>query len=463
LLPQLPLDVVVLTADRPAALARCLSSVVAGQGATERQIRLSVFDNSISLSDETAAVARRFGVRYLGRETIKYWRARLISGGSSPEVVDFALASVPLGIGAARNAILLESAGKPIICLDDDVVCSLVRRAPATASKPKCAGPDPRTFAFPGSGDDVFEPSHSSLFASYRPLGKTVDEYGLSESSVLVRGWRPNRRIRLAMTGLRGNDALVSPSRLLFLKDESRDNLLRTESVYRRAYMEASNTKYVESLSLVEAPVCCAASIGLDNSSILPPFLPSGRGQDMLFGLCASLCDPLMARVYLPEIVLHQPVESRQRPEHAIWSNTRFSTARLAARLLSSCVPSDFAAVDQRIIACGETLERCASESVAAFVEACGATWQEYCVGTIRTCQGFVEKYHGCPTFWREDIDRFATMLASEATDINCAVPVEWTNATTGGKWGALREYVVQFARLLQEWPRMWNIAASNE
>src|SRR5205085_4084755 len=50
---------------------------------------------------------------------------------------------------------------------------------------------------------------------------------------------------------------------------------------------------------------------GLDNRQLVPPFLPSGRGQDHILGVTLRSCFNRSYFAYLPYALLHLPVETR--------------------------------------------------------------------------------------------------------------------------------------------------------
>ena len=55
-------------------------------------------------------------------------------------------------------------------------------------------------------------------------------------------------------------------------------------------------------------------AIGMDNRTLLPPFIPMLRGEDMVYSSVLSACEPEGLLGYLPCSVLHSPLEVRHSP-----------------------------------------------------------------------------------------------------------------------------------------------------
>ncbi|HSW48817.1 MAG TPA: hypothetical protein VLH09_01520, partial [Bryobacteraceae bacterium] len=100
-------------------------------------MRVFVADDSRSRADRelnravlrSAASRHSFEIQYAGREEkLRYAEALLSGGDLFPEVVHFALFGLGDGtptMGANRNAILLQTQGSLVLCVDDDTVCQV--------------------------------------------------------------------------------------------------------------------------------------------------------------------------------------------------------------------------------------------------------------------------------------------------------------------------------------------------
>ena len=54
--------------------------------------------------------------------------------------------------------------------------------------------------------------------------------------------------------------------------------------------------------------------IGLDNTSLLPPFPPTGRGEEAAFGAILTACFSHCFAAHLPILVQHDPVDAKRFP-----------------------------------------------------------------------------------------------------------------------------------------------------
>src|SRR5262249_43053237 len=69
--------------------------------------------------------------------------------------------------------------------------------------------------------------------------------------------------------------------------------------------------RVVHRATMSDRPPSHSTFLGLDNRQLLPPFLPEGRGQDVLFQLVLLLCFPDTLYARLPWALLHEPVDAR--------------------------------------------------------------------------------------------------------------------------------------------------------
>ena len=97
----------------------------------------------------------------------------------------------------------------------------------------------------------------------------------------------------------------------LELNDESRDLLLRSEHLYARAKVSREVLRQISGYTISVVARFAGMNIGIDNRSLLPPFLPVGRNEDGTFAMNLHLCvdDALVG--HIPVAVLHSPSDLR--------------------------------------------------------------------------------------------------------------------------------------------------------
>lgn len=334
----------IMTADRPALLERALISYI--QNNHQRNgIEYVVYNDSkdTDASAATLAVARKlarqFGVpiRFAGtQERERYTRQIADSGAISRELLEYALLnSAGYTLGQNRNTLLLDTVGSMICCVDDDTICT-----------PRQANRTPAQFQFASGGDpaefwcyrnksemDGLIPVQAELnavTAHEQLLGKSVSELtGLSSakfaqdervSNELMR--RIERRdsvVRITFNGLIGDCAWGSPFGVwhepmgyLALVGSSLERLTCAEDFYQQALQSRQLLRLTAGPYLTDASFSMLTFCGLDNRELLPPNLPTHRGQDLIFGQILWTCFTDSLFGHLPFALVHDPDPPRR-------------------------------------------------------------------------------------------------------------------------------------------------------
>jgi hypothetical protein len=122
------------TCDKPEYLRRCLESYRAHFDEHGREVSIVVVDGSRTAAgaSSTKSIARsanrgRANVTYAGPGERQELRRRSTRAGVDPDVVEWLLPDAPphYAAGATRNVALLATAGRRVLTVDDDTVCSL--------------------------------------------------------------------------------------------------------------------------------------------------------------------------------------------------------------------------------------------------------------------------------------------------------------------------------------------------
>jgi acyl carrier protein len=308
--------VAIATAGRPAALERCLAGLTRMLRQYDRAPRILITDGS---EDAPAAAANRRIVdraaqEYRGaialadRDAIQSFAARLVEAGFEKDLISFSLPGTDefrLGsrLGASRNLHLLATAGEAILSLDDDIDC---RFAPAPELNAEGIGVDL-------SADD---PAQVWIYPDRRTLLSTLPfgDYDLVAGHEKLLGQTTaEARVRVTLGGLAGDCGWGTPSCYLFIDDASFRRLAATDESYR-AGVTSREMLRVAPRWLVSGRVenLIAATFAADGRTPLPPFVPIGRGSDVVFGRLLKAIEPAAAFGHLPWAIQHEPIESRR-------------------------------------------------------------------------------------------------------------------------------------------------------
>lgn len=334
----------IMTADRPALLERALASYIQNNRA-RNDTEYIVYDDSKSPTASAATLAVgeklagqfRVPIRFAGRrERERYARRLGVTGAIPAEILDYALLN-PAGytLGQNRNTLLLDNVGSMISCVDDDTVCTPIQPSDAPARLRLASGGDPAEYWCYRDRSEAerliaLEAPLNALAAHEQLLGKNVAELGIFPSTDLAQDGRSSeelmRRIeqrdslvRVTFNGLLGDCAWGSPFGLwhepmgyLALAGRSLERLTRTAASYQRALQSRQLLRVTTGPYLTDASFSMLTFCGLDNRELLPPNLPTHRGQDLIFGQILWTCFTDSLFGHLPFALRHDPLPPRR-------------------------------------------------------------------------------------------------------------------------------------------------------
>jgi hypothetical protein len=438
--PQIA-SVGVVTRDRPESLMRCLESYIVNCKRNGREIDFAVMDDSESVGgrDETRRrlldASERHGVEisYAGlEEKLQYAEALIAESKAPPEVVEFALFD-PEGcgrsIGANRNALLLHTAGDLVLSADDDTVCQVgaVHDTKRSLSLDSRGEGFVKLWFFPDrasalqsvvvNDEDVLA-IHEQLLG--KTIGECISEYSdLAEielgniSHKLLDGMCRGGRIGVTIGGVIGDSGLHSPVRWLALEAESRERMVRSEADYHSAWNSRELIRTVSRLTISDSTWCMGAALGLDNRSLMPPFMPVCRNEDGLFGLTLWACFDNVYLGHLPFTILHAPMDARSySADELLKGATKFRFCDLAAACIRSA-DFRFGMSDERerLLALGKHLMDLGNLALSDFEEFVRFHIWRFMSNYIMTLENLLKLHREKPEFWAKDVRRFVGIL----------------------------------------------------
>jgi hypothetical protein len=331
-----PVRLFILTCDRPEALQRLLNALQE-QGLPQQVEALFVIDDSRKDENE-AANAGAIESAQSGMHIPIYHidtaaRADLIShlkvslAESKHASVDFLLTRSHWGqaptYGLARNLALLLSVNYRALVLDDDILPqALLPPLPAKNL----------TFDYPNARESVLYPSATdmqqhTLIADYNPLAAMLQSLGqplgkilsanLSGASALkgidgrlTTSLEAKSRVHLSQCGTWGDPGTKDSEWIFFQPEASIKRLLDRDSEPEK--LLAARTAWIGYRGATIGPHGTLSHLtGLDHRALLPPYLPAGRGEDLLFGIMLQRLHPESAVYNEGWAVAHYPVENR--------------------------------------------------------------------------------------------------------------------------------------------------------
>ena len=329
------LEVVVITCDRPDALERWLASFSAS-GTSNHVAKLWVIDDSRSEENQGLNRATCGAQQSQVSEIIRYFGATerselllsltdsLPAARSSLEfLLDHKFWGTNPTHGVARNWAQLLTAGCRVIVFDDDTLCQAI--APPAA-------PRGLSFASPLDRDAMFYASTEVLRQHQLPLPDSpidlmsgligTDMTGFLRNSTLnaaslkgmssgdMASYTGTSCAKLVQTGFWGDPGTGASNWAFFLGEKGIKNLLSYADPASILGARASWTGFRG--TTVTAYGSMSAMTGMDNTSLLPPYFPAARNEDMLFAIMLQRMYPDSFVINMPWSIPHLPVDNRQ-------------------------------------------------------------------------------------------------------------------------------------------------------
>ena len=397
-------EIIICTSDRPAHLRNLLDSMWCYVRATDRHFHLTVLDDSREprAREENVGILRDVGrqglagIVYVDRGRRAGCVDQLIRRSGLPLSAIEGLLGTTDGKrrseAANRNVGLLRTLGHRAITFDDDLVLRW--------AVPKLDGCRarfssklyPMTTRFYADMDEalqqqpvethgIIELYEAYLGMAFRDL--TVEDFLFENAHCSSDLWNLVIEragvIKLALPGLLGDCGRSSRRWML---SELAKKCMESDMPLDQ-YTVAAHSRIVysapDSLTVSDSPFCMAYALGIDNTDVLPPFLPIGRTCDGLFGRMVKSIYSNSATAYLPGAIQHlSPTEPRV-PREKIWIDASVvKESDLLYAFLRGCSFSSSESPKIRLADVGKQFARIGESSENTFahlVKAC--FWQE--------------------------------------------------------------------------------------
>lgn len=482
------------TRDRLKSLIRTAKSCIDDCRRYERAPELVVTDMSSPCVQEEARRAlqtlAKKGVRilYVGQtERAAYSKRLLEIGGFPPEVIHFCLfhgggcgihpqaaACLPTH-GACRNALLLHTVGELSLCVDDDTVCS-IRALPDTLPGVAFSSeawpvelwfpPDPAALVecIPDAGRSVLQ-LHEQM------LGRSVQGFAAASQEDLILDSASPRLIRklfcasgmIAMTslGVVGDCGFGLPSPYLTLAGDSRNRLTVSRDEYVRAISTRRVIMAARRATISDSTFCMAINLGIDNRTLLPPFMPVLRNEDGIFRYTLELCCDGKFSGFLPWVLIHDPLTPRSFQFADLWESTLPPrSCDLVLFLIQSFTrwPSN-GSVPDKLRALGKFLCDVASVPPADFEEVLRTLVLRAAGLRVTAMERMLGNAGEMPAFWAADVKKHIATIRERLTSSSYLTTPWDLPGTPGDAQKLLRRLMFLFGHLLVCWPDIVEVA----
>lgn len=467
----------VTTADRPDALRRCLQSLTRQLRCHSRDARIIVVDGSKRSTNESLArstvraIASSTGcdIAFIGRKERRDVRKRL-RPICPAEIIDFVFTP---GASGNRNVAILLASGENVLLVDDDVVCDLWK-LPSFRNAIEVSGHvERRNLAFfrtrRAARRGMARVTAGLLDAHGVLLGRSLESLADGGSPTidatracrfLAEGLAGLRRavVRTTFSGLTGDAGASNPERLLFGTGKWKELLLSSRAVYDTAFQYREVRRVASRFVVTHDVACMGFCMGLANSSLVPPFLPTGRNEDGLFGMTLSAIDRTAVVGHIPYAVLHDSSRPPGYGRYPFVSATQTRVADLMIHLINAWIPSTRAARPTRRLSrlaewLGELAELDEQDLATAIVETIFRA-RERELGLIEAA---LRPGSGYPPHWQRDLTRYRDTLADNLRHPGFFLPIELSAGRSLRRgYRAFREYLRLSSASMAAWPTLW-------
>lgn len=478
-----PIEVVaIVTRERPQALERAVRSIGANALRHGRTDSVLVIDDSRHVESQSRnlklleALAHQYSlaVRYANRQHRRNYITRLSErSGLEKDLLDFGLLgshNETQTIGACRNCVLLETAGRVALWIDDDVQTTCLSHPSRQEGLLVGGLRDPTDFWFYSDRESmlssVYPTPEDALAMHENVLGRTLadlvgsDVKNVSFTYPCHKFWkrcdRPPGKVILSQPGIAGDSALPSSAGLLFtLRDETWARLVESEQAFRSAMKSREVVRVAPTLTICHGSPVATTALAVDNRQELPPFMPVMRGEDTLFGIFLQLCGDDSYSVSQPAIYPHFPLNTRfysMEDFRESASTTLFKILRRLTALFSSHRPES----GSRYERLGRFLSEIGRMDRYLFDEMlCDLAVDEHSDLLLRL-RRLKKVRNDKPLYWARAIDVLCEEHMRSLVSADIGVPIDLQRETLEK---STQHIVLQFGQLIEKWNRIRDAA----
>jgi len=481
-------QIVIRTCDRPVCLNRLLNSLVDYQQQFAVQRPLLVFDDSKTASgtqqnQKLIASARGLGleVRYCSRD----WRIALTTKaaeqtGIAPDTVAQLLAgdqaSSVFSGGQIWNAALLATAGNGLFMLDDDFSADFRQRSSAHNAL-EFAQERERPVTFSPTMDRFEQQLHRidyDVFAHAAALNggglAAAMNAGaeLSSASLLGLNWSLVERmltdttIKSTAIGTWGDAGMASNLWFYMMPKQWLAGWLDNQETYFAQLKRPLVAHSFDHFQLTTLNPMLPFSI--DNTELVPPASPLGRGEDLFFAASMAYLYPKSVALNLPVMVSHRRPDNEIRPEQEPHALTP-SLARLAAEYCLSrvdqCSASD--PVDRCHFMASTLLDLARSEN-SNRRRVLGEFLLHLRADTVAQIQQNLAPENNLPAYFSRDAKQWVVANGKTFNNDLSLQLEQWPQSLDAEQ--AARRFSAELESLgsaLSVWPRLWQWAKEQD
>jgi hypothetical protein len=472
-----------LTRNRTEKMRNTLRAYLARNAKWGREIESVVIDDSTDAAIiETnraalAALAEEWNcpIHYCGSdEREQFARTLAEASGVDLPLIRFAITTYNAdgieSMGAARNVLLLQSAGSLGFSSDDDSGERVV--LPQHERNLRICSGDALDMSFFESREAALQHLQGAvedldlLACHEKLLGKNtarlITEEGPDSVSIGNIPWTGlwrclQGKVGITLSGLFGDSATPGPVGYLMPGGRTRERLIDGGEIAYRMKVETREViRSVAQLSITSQFDFWAASHGFDHRTLLPPFVPWNRAEDtVMSSILINCCAPLVCG-YVPALALHNPPEQRAFPPNWRSSYGVMTVNECLVTFLLHYTSPEGLSIEANLRQFGRYLREIGSMPFGDYAAALEFYYRENLCVQIALFHSYLAG--NLPDYWKEDIAAITRTLEEKLqTPHPLEVRLNAHQPMPDGKSGLQRahELALRFGQLLEAWPAL--------
>jgi hypothetical protein len=374
-------------------------------------------------------------------------------------------------IGASRNTLLLLNSGARFLFHDDD---TLPRARATYTDSPGLSFSylrDPTwTRYFPDGGfletmdaAEILDPigMHDRfLGAPLSAVARSVDlvpRLAMCSRSLVFDLVKEPGRVVLTQPGILGDCGQSSPNPFLFAAEDLSHKLYGDPETYVSLRLSRWVLRGVSDYTVTVGPWLMATSLGVDNTSVLPPFPPVYRNEDGVWGELVKLCVPGSVRLHLPMAGYHLP--DTRKFESGDMGRFRIRVSDVVSAFLDQFRPAVDRSGPQLLRDLGRYFQELGALDFEEFHRFASDALMVRIHKYLNQVQALTYRGSSCkPDWWLSDVRNLLAGVEDSVCGWEHLVPEEFSAAGPGGPENGMREYFRLFGRFLGLWPDLVEI-----
>ena len=472
---------VVVSADRPEQLGRCLESYGRHWERHGRRVSLVVVDGS--REGDNARLNRQQigrhksnfdGVSYLGKEARDLLRETVAAYGLPAATVSWLVMDPPpaYSAGAVRNMSLLATAGRPFLTVDDDTLANVWLPEDLIDGIRIVGHGDLREshfFETRAAALSSVTPTQTCLLDYHeRLLGRSITDVASQPGTSLVKACSHQRfaladgsqnRVRLTWSGIVGDGAVYCPFRILFAEGEALASASRDNATLRLALGSREVRRTVRQTSVTDDQAFMTYCACIDNTAVTVPFSPTGFNEDGLFACLLRACDTGAFIGHVTVGVVHDST----RP-----SSYAKNDGPMSARHLRMC---DFVMAlagqwrrsepeprgHDGIVSLGRYFQAWGRLSRPSFRNGTIDAALQLKASALRRCDDILDKDGVYPPYVKNEVSHYRDVLLKSIKEPTFWLPLEQQDGDAASGAAGMQAHIRTFGEGLEAWPELWD------